>query len=218
MGRECTIESSSFPSKDEWEFITGDDEIHADELRAGLELGIDARDVRRPGVWDGRVMVHFEVRDGVKMSEDCVRLRVAPVLSHHHAQRTTDLFTTAGNDTWNEFQAQFVLDLEKFLVDLDLPYPLYQFNESDDIWAQDLFEPGYTAMPGPGNKPIILQILIRSAQDGRIAGRQILEYLRDTGHGAVQYLGANAAKLTQWGASKRFHLTLSTANHTQRVA
>lgn len=154
------------------EFITGDDEIPAAELRAGLELGIDARDVRRPRVWDGRVTVHSEVRDGVKMSEDIVRLRVAPVLSHHHAQRTRELFTTAGNDTWNDFQAQFVLDLEELLDDLGIPYPLYQFNASEDIWAQDFFEPGYTAMPGPGNEPILLQILIRSAQDGRIAGRQ----------------------------------------------
>lgn len=61
--------------------------------------------------------------------------------------------------------------------------PVHLFNHSDDPWAQDFFEPGYTSFPGPGGKPILLRVLIRSAQPTRASGGQLLGELaaRDVG-------------------------------------
>ncbi|KAL1958566.1 hypothetical protein VTO42DRAFT_4163 [Malbranchea cinnamomea] len=111
----------------------------------------------------------LHVQDGVRIPEDDVRLRVAPVLFHHHGQRTVKLFTTGGNHTLSPFQAKFVFGIETLLKKLDITYPLYRFNRSDDIWAQDFFEPGYPSMPAPDNETITLQviILLRSGQSYR---------------------------------------------------
>lgn len=171
----------------EWIFTPNEYKFTADQLRAGLDLGIDARDTRRPGVWDGRVSVYFNVTDESKTSTDTVNLRVAPILTHHHRQSSQEIFTTAGNKTVNIFQEKFVSSLRTLLRNLNIHSSLFEFNQSDDLWAQDFFEPAYTSMPGPGG-PVVLQVMVRSAQDGRVAGRQVFEYLRKTGRGAVQHL------------------------------
>ncbi|OBT74327.1 hypothetical protein VF21_06866 [Pseudogymnoascus sp. 05NY08] len=138
----------------QWTLTSNEHMFSQHELAAGLKLGIDARDTRRPGVWDGRVGVTFTVHDGRSTAKDTVRLRVAPVLTHHHAQAARE----------------FVDRLQNALDKTRGRYPLTQFNGSDDIWAQDFVEPGYISMPG-SKGPIILQIMIRSAQDDRVAGR-----------------------------------------------
>ncbi|OBT94486.2 hypothetical protein VE01_07200 [Pseudogymnoascus verrucosus] len=180
---------------------TGNEHVFSQhELAAGLKLGIDARDTRRPGVWDGRVAVTFTVHDGRSTAKDTVSLRVAPVLTHHHAQAAREVFTTAGNysEGANFFQGWFVDRLQNALDKTRGRYPLTQFHGSDDIWAQDFVEPGYTSMPGP-NGPIVLHIMIRSAQDERVAGRQVFEYLRKSGVGAVQHLGGERNDINAMG-------------------
>jgi hypothetical protein len=47
----------------------------APALCRGLILGIDARDTRRPGMWDGRVQVSFRVQQGDEISTDDIELR-----------------------------------------------------------------------------------------------------------------------------------------------
>ncbi|KFY24998.1 hypothetical protein V493_04898 [Pseudogymnoascus sp. VKM F-4281 (FW-2241)] len=181
--------------------ITGNEHVFSQrELASGLQLGIDARDTRRPGVWDGKVAVTFTVHDGRSTAKDTVRLRVAPVLTHHHGEAVREVFTTAGNssDTGNFFQGWFVDRLQNALDKARGRYPLTQFNGSDDLWAQDFVEPGYTSMPGP-NGPIILRVMIRSAQDERVAGRQVFEYLRNSGVGAVQHLGGERDDVNSMG-------------------
>ncbi|KAG8413023.1 hypothetical protein J3458_013444 [Metarhizium acridum] len=83
---------------DRWVYLENDTPIPgrfpADKLREGLTLGIDARDTRRPGGWDGRVLVEFKVTDGSRSSSDKVMLRVAPVLTHHHLQPVERVFVT----------------------------------------------------------------------------------------------------------------------------
>ncbi|EEH40859.2 hypothetical protein PAAG_02835 [Paracoccidioides lutzii Pb01] len=164
----------------------------------GLELGIDGRNTRRPGEWDGRVTIQCTVHDKGKTSVDSVKLRVAPILTHHHSESVRQIITTAGNNTGNFFQGRFVSALEGALAKMDIKIPLFQFNASDDIWAQDFFEPGYTGMPGPDG-PIALQIMICSAQDGRIAGRQVFEYLRGPETGAVQHPGGARDEINSMG-------------------
>ncbi|KFY53442.1 hypothetical protein V496_07597 [Pseudogymnoascus sp. VKM F-4515 (FW-2607)] len=184
----------------QWIITSNEHAFSQHELASGLKLGIDARDTRRPGVWDGRVAVTFTVHDGTSTATDTVRLRVAPVLTHHHAQAAREVLTTAGNysDTGNFFQGWFVDRLQNSLDKTRGRYPLTQFNGSDDIWAQDFVEPGYTSMPGP-NGPINLHVMIRSAQDERVAGRQVFEYLRKSGVGAVQHLGGERNDINAMG-------------------
>ncbi|KJZ72133.1 hypothetical protein HIM_08506 [Hirsutella minnesotensis 3608] len=71
----------------------GFDLCHRASLREGVELGIEARDVRRPGGWHGRVALEIIVQDEGRTIRDAVELRVAPVLLHHHGQAAEQLFT-----------------------------------------------------------------------------------------------------------------------------
>ncbi|KAL7932960.1 hypothetical protein V8C35DRAFT_328157 [Trichoderma chlorosporum] len=171
-----------------WTIITNDDRIPASELKKGLELGIDARDTRRPSGWDGRVQVRFDVYDGIASDSDTVRLRVAPVITFNHLQPVSQMIVTNGNKSETPFQEQFVSDLRDILSRSELQKPLFTFDHSDDIWAQDVFEPAYTSMPGPEG-PIVLEVMIRSPQGSRVAGRQVFEYLRNGTRGAIHTTG-----------------------------
>ncbi|KAF7557006.1 hypothetical protein G7Z17_g1007 [Cylindrodendrum hubeiense] len=172
-----------------WTYVDEKHKFTAKELKRGLELGIDARDVRRPGGWDGKAVVEFTVTESYTKATDTVALRVAPVLTHHHAQLTERVFTT--QDSWNNSQAKFVEDLVENVAKVGIEKPVFIF-EGQDIWTQDFFEPGYTSIPGPSG-PITLRIMIRSAQSYRFAGREVFERLRSKYVGAVQHPGSGAS-------------------------
>lgn len=170
--------------QDGWAYVGGNRTFTAAEFKDGLELGIDARDVRRPGPdgWDGLATVHFTIRSGEKTASDSVALRVAPVLTHHHNQLAQKVFATApfGNDS----QSRFVRDLKQNTADAGFEEPVHLF--PDDIWTQDFFEPGYTSIPGPDG-PVVLRIMIRSSQVWRWSGREVFTSLRSDSVGAVQH-------------------------------
>ncbi|KAK7976582.1 hypothetical protein PG989_015045 [Apiospora arundinis] len=94
-----------------WTFTDNDFQFSKEALEAGLELGIDARDTRRPDGWDGKVTVTFTVRGDNANSTDQVALRVAPVLTHHHLQPVEQVLAVAGNATDAPFINQFTQDL-----------------------------------------------------------------------------------------------------------
>lgn len=186
---------------DQWTFIGLDYTFKAQDLRSGLELGIDARDVRRPE-WDGRVVVEFNVKDEGKEAKDSVALRVAPVLTQHHGQPAKQLLTTSlyagpnptlAGEGIVRSQQRFIKDLEDMSNVAGLKEPLHVFNTSgcsgggNELWVQDFFEPSYMSIPGP-NGPVSLHIMLRSAQLGRGAGRKIFQDLRSNTVGAVQHL------------------------------
>ncbi|PQK10499.1 hypothetical protein BB8028_0002g08210 [Beauveria bassiana] len=172
-----------------WVFITSNYTFGAQELKAGLELGIDARDVRRPGGWDGRATVQFRVKDQGREAQDSVALRVAPVLTQHHGQVAKQLLTSQfdnvdGRDPANEY---FVEEFRKVSTSLGLQSPVHAFEGCEELWTQDFFEPGYMSMPGPSG-PVSLHIMIRSAQNWRVSGRMVFRDLRSNTVGAVQHL------------------------------
>ena len=150
-------------------------------MRQGLRLGIDARDVRRPGVWDGRVTVNYTVSDGDLNWSDTVMLRVAPVLTHHHLQRAERIISLdpAPGPNLNR-------ELRTAIAAAELRDPLFTLTEmGNDPWIQDFFEPGYSSIPGLQG-PISIRILIRSFQLGREVGRKVFTSLQGTGVGAIQ--------------------------------
>jgi protein-arginine deiminase len=154
----------------EWTFVEQGASFSAAELKEGLVLEIDARDTRRPGGWDGRVIIRFTVGDGVESSSDEVMLRVAPVVVHHHLERVQQVMAVKDKKSLQTSQMAFLEDLNSVVQDAGISKPLHLF-EGDDRWAQDIVEPGYTSMPGP-NGPISLRIMVRTGQDDRDAGRQ----------------------------------------------
>lgn len=81
---------------DAWTYVTAGTRVTAPELRAGLQLGLDGRDVIRED-WDGRITVKFTVTDGDRTSTDEVMLRTAPVLTQHHLQRAEQALVVDGN-------------------------------------------------------------------------------------------------------------------------
>ncbi|KAK8100136.1 hypothetical protein PG999_010510 [Apiospora kogelbergensis] len=153
------LEDGSRPNATEsWRLVDQELAFNSSQLAAGLTLALDGRElVEDASVWDGTVVVKFDVTDGTQHAVDSVALKMAPVLTHHHLQRVETLLSTAGNES----------------------------SLSDDIWAQDFVEPAYASMPGPQG-PISIRIILRSAQSTRTAGRQVFEQLRGPGIGGYQ--------------------------------
>lgn len=178
----------------QWTFVRANTTFTSAQLRAGLKLGIDARDTRRPGGWDGRTTIMFSVTDGTINSTDKVMLRVAPILSHNHLQRVDQVLTASGS----ALQQNFVDELSRVVASKGIAKPVFVFNDSIDIWVQDFVEPGYISMPGP-NGTISMRIMIRSGQDDRDAGKQVFTYLRNTGVGAVHQPGSPRDAISSMG-------------------
>ncbi|KAK2616453.1 hypothetical protein QQS21_000695 [Conoideocrella luteorostrata] len=183
-----------------WNYVTSNHTFTAEHLKAGLMLGVDARQVRLPGVWDGKATLEFTVQDGKDQARDRVAIRVAPVLTHHHRQLAEQILASEAlpNDT---VQKQFLQDLGHAASNAGIRKPVLTINTTTDptyqfdTWAQDFFEPGYSSIPGPDG-PIILRIMIRSMQ-GRPAGRSVFSELRSNTTGAVQmYQNVNGRKTT----------------------
>lgn len=176
-----------------WVFAPSNYTFKASQLKAGLELGIDARDVRRPGGWDGRAIVEFKVKDGKNAAKDTVALRVAPVLTQHHGQSAKQVLSASGS--LDEAQKRFLKDLGEASSKAGIKTPLHVFDTSEckfrrfpgDPWAQDIVEPGYMSIPGPKG-PVSIHIMIRSSVDHREAGRKVFQDLRSNTVGAVQNL------------------------------
>ncbi|KAK6855278.1 hypothetical protein PG995_008810 [Apiospora arundinis] len=186
------------PSPTRRRVTTSESFFSKEALEAGLELGIDARDTRRPDGWDGKVTVTFTVRGDNTNSTDQVALRVAPVLMHHHLQPVEQVLAVAGNATDAPFINQFTQDLSAAVKGAGINQNVYLFNASDDIWVQDFVEPGYASMPGPSG-PVSIRVMIRCPQDSRVAGRQLFEYFRKDGVGAVQHLGGARDEINSGG-------------------
>lgn len=91
-------------------------------------------------------------------------------------------------------QEQFLGELDGALASTGLA--LRRLDTQDDVWTQDIFESAFAAMPGPGGRPHVMQILVRSANTMRNGtelaqrggGRAVFTQLRGPDVGAVQQL------------------------------
>ncbi|KAM3497284.1 hypothetical protein MY10362_009361 [Beauveria mimosiformis] len=173
-----------------WEIVNKDTVFSAQDLQQGLTLGIDARDTRRNGGWDGRVTVDFTVKDGEAVSKDSVMLRVAPVLLHHHRQPIEKVFTSSFREgsltpAITNYVQGLIKSIEDNMQRAQVPGPITQL-ATDDPWAQDYFEPGYTSMPGPDGKVVSLRIMIEGRHNpGRNSTGLIYTTLRGDNVGGV---------------------------------
>ncbi|KAF5559912.1 arginine deiminase type-3 [Fusarium napiforme] len=192
-----------------WVYIDNDHTFSQRELQAGLDLGIDARDTRRPKSrdtrnperWDGRVTIRFTIQVGGTKSSDTVMLRVAPVLTHHHLQTVEQVLTV--QDVSNLYLDDFANILDSITKAAGLKKEIGFFlmdGKRLDKWAQDFVEPGYASMPGP-NGTVSIRILIRCprAGTGQEGGQHLFLYFRKAGVGAVQHLGASSPDIDAGG-------------------
>ncbi|MGW4201717.1 protein-arginine deiminase domain-containing protein [Streptomyces sp. NPDC004726] len=175
-----------------WAHLKPTDKLTGSELRAGVELGVEAKDVRRNATWDGRVTIRFTVTHSGSSVSDDVTMRVAPVLTHHHLQKAQQVMVKemTGNEPEAKVQRKFVKDLSKHVKAAGIGTPLKKFTrDKDDVWVQDFVEPGYATVPGPDGKPHAIRVMIRSAQPDRTAGRELYEKMRGPDVGVVQVSG-----------------------------
>jgi protein-arginine deiminase len=181
-----------FVRRDEgFEQFGGDTRFTSADLRAGVEIAVEARDiVRDADVWDGFVDLTLVAKLGDDSHTDRVRLRVAPLLTSHHLQPATHAYAS---DTQTSDGEPFLRDLEAAVSSAKLPGGLTRIS-TDDQWAQDFFETAYMSMPGAGGKQHVIEVAMRSSNqyrgdDGELrqAGRFVY----------TQFRGKDRAGLTQ---------------------
>ena len=137
------------------------DTLPAAELRAGVELGLEGKDVvRDAAVWDGMVDITF----GVKLAaatppSDTVRLRLAPLVTQHHLSPPAKLFATVFPG--DRDSGAMLKDLSAAVTAAAVPEPLVELGINDQ-WTQDLFEVATMSMPAPGGEHVIT-VYVRSA-------------------------------------------------------
>ncbi|MBI5548589.1 MAG: protein-arginine deiminase [Deltaproteobacteria bacterium] len=164
--------------------------LTATEIRAGVELGIEGKDVvRDSAVWDGYLDVTFTVTaSGFPAVSDTVRLRVAPIITRHHLDPPKRIY--AARFAGERDSTVFISDLSSAMAAAGVPNPLYDVGTSqyvEDQWTQDYFETAYMAMPAVGGSHVI-DVNIRSANQNyprptssnplRAAGKIVFSMLR----------------------------------------
>jgi protein-arginine deiminase len=168
------------------------DTLSASELRTGVELGIEGKDVvRDSSTWDGYVDVTFSVKSAAHgQKTDKVRMRLAPLITQHHLSPPLKVYATDIPD--DSGSVAMIDDLSTALSSSGLK-ALVKL-ELDDQWTQDLFESSYMAMPAVGGAHVIY-VNIRSANVEypsskssplRRAGQVVFTTLRGKDVGAVQ--------------------------------
>jgi protein-arginine deiminase len=170
--------------------------LTAADLRAGIEFGVESRRFRatldtEQDAWDGTLHVSVAAFDGQQrqVGKDQVVVRVAPWVLHGNTS-TFDRVRSAA------FYSKFVADLKKALVtNAKVDYLTYKSASGtpkgdawNDQWTQDLYQTGWTAMPGPNGT--LQGMRVGNARPwGRSAGNQWLpiNWLRSA------YLGPDQA-------------------------
>ena len=179
-----------------WHFLSSTDRLSAAELRAGVTLGVDSRDiVRDASVWDGRVTLEFAVNDAGAVRQDRVAMRVAPVILHNHTQDAVTIYAPKSGRA--KGHQQFMADLSAMLSRIGFQEPVETVDTFDN-WAQDFVEFGYVSMPAAGGGMTSIRIAIRSPQPGRSAGRALFG-LRGPGMGVVQTGGDDYHQADSFG-------------------
>jgi protein-arginine deiminase len=131
----------------------------AAQIRAGLELAIEATDiVRDREAWDGYVNVRFTINTKLGPSSDTVRMRVAPVLTYHHLLPAEQVWVSNTQRPGNTLMR---IGLTAACKAANISTPTE--DDADDQWTQDFFEPAYMSMPMDGGAQHVIRVNYRSA-------------------------------------------------------
>lgn len=145
----------------EWTwFNPRQEDLTGEELRAGVDLLMEGRDVvRDTDVWDGMLPVKLTVdfSDG-SSGEDAVAMRISPMMLYHHLLPAEAVQVTTFN--YNESKV-FRDDLKKAIATMPNGPVLDEISVGDQ-WTQDFFETGYMSMPSASGQHVI-RVYLRSA-------------------------------------------------------
>ncbi|MBX3263348.1 MAG: protein-arginine deiminase [Labilithrix sp.] len=144
----------------DFEVLAEDNVFTAEEIRAGFELGIEAKDVVRDAAeWDGYVELQLTVTSPTKgTSTDVVLMRVAPILTFHHLLPAEQIWVS---NTMTPGNAAMRKDLTTSCKAAGVGSP--KTIDVVDPWTQDYFEPAYMSMPGPDGTQHVMRVNYRSA-------------------------------------------------------
>ncbi|MEU0804104.1 protein-arginine deiminase family protein [Streptomyces sp. NPDC005970] len=200
-----------------------DARLTADELRSGVDLALEARDlVRDPKVFDGLIDVTLEVVDGDRVTRDTARLRVAPLILTHDLL-PVDRMVISDNSTTPESAERHGHDpdvparpvekgekgektfrgrLRAALAEAGLNDRLLEYPTGGDRWMRDQFITGYFEVPGPAGTPRRMRVLLRSS-DVMPEGSTRAFPLRDAGRSAFTVLrGPGTAAVQQYDTGR----------------
>ncbi|WP_158891180.1 protein-arginine deiminase family protein [Amycolatopsis anabasis] len=193
--------------------VPGDGTLSAAELRSGVELAVEGRDiVRDPARWDGWVTVSLTVEDRGRRTSARHRMRVAPLLLQNDLQRAeTVLAGRPGSGPgsppgglqpgwvpgdWDRFSS--TLSRAARAAGAETRFIPGTPRGWTDVWWQDLFEPAVASMPTRWGVQT-MRVAIRSANlwnlpgpDGKLertlrpAGRLLFRDLRGPDVAVVQ--------------------------------
>ncbi|MFF0516506.1 protein-arginine deiminase family protein [Streptomyces sp. NPDC004250] len=156
----------------DWEAIGPGTQLTAQELRRGIELGVEGRDVIRDAAqWKGRTRITLAVTAGGVSSSTGINLRQAPVLTQLNTAPVREVLR-ARTESGDAATKALVEELDAALPVGGVSRPSRSLATQGDAWAQDIFEPGYTSAPGRNGRPHGMRVLITSVNDDRrIAAR-----------------------------------------------
>ncbi len=148
-----------------WELYAGAN-LSRDELRAGVEFGIEAKDFPGP-MWDGRVELSLSVTSSGEPRTDRAVMKVAPWVIFNSLDPTVRIWGPQALDYTPAIA--FSSDLEFYaeqdampltLVDTQDPTYLPDPEQGPDVWMQDIMEFGWTGIPsadGMHAMPVVLR-------------------------------------------------------------
>ena len=172
--------------------VAADEALTLEEIRAGVELGIEAKDiVRDPAVWDGHAEITLSVTSPKGNADSTVKLRVAPVLTFHHLEDAEQIFISQTGTPGN---GETRRDLASACAATSAPDPTAI--PEGDPWAQDFFETGFMSMPGPGGEQHAIRVNYRSANV--FSPKSLKTPLRPAGQVVFRLRGKDVAGIQQF--------------------
>jgi len=143
----------------QYSVLTSGDRLTLAEVKSGLELAIEGRDiVRDSNVWNGFVDLTLTVTADNKTASDTVRMRVSPVMTFHHGLANEATWVSALVAAGN---VQMRADLAEAASIAGVAPPRELF--TSDSWAQDFFETAFMSMPAANGKQHVIRVNLRSA-------------------------------------------------------
>ncbi len=151
--------------------------LSGDELHSHVAFGIEGLDFVRSKTqdWQGVVTLTLTVRDGQKtLGTDVAQMRAAPWLVNHNLRPFDRVY-------YSDFSSRLVTSMPDPLAEAKIAIQTYPDNYNggwEDIWYEDFFQTGWTAMPATDGD-VHGMIIFNPRPWGRDPGQVPVKFLRE---------------------------------------